>query len=217
MPLRVTATTPRASCVVADGIGGLDNGEVASRTAIDALASAFAQAPTVSGLLTACRKANQAVLQQATGPTAAAMGTTLTALAITTDTGALVVHVGDSRLYRLRGGRISQLTRDHTVTTDMMVAGELSEQDADTHPYQHVLTRAIGLGPDVEIDYAGVSLQSGDRFLLCTDGLFKVLPSDSLKAALGEPDPHAAAERLIGGAVQHGAEDNVTALVIDTD
>ena len=203
--------------VVADGIGGLENGEVASRTAIETFASTFAKDATVSGLLHAFREANQAVSQQSTNPTAATMGTTLTALAVTSDTGAVVVHVGDSRLYRLRDGRMLQLTRDHTVTTEMVVAGELSEHDANTHRYQGVLTRAIGLGPDVDIDYAGVSLRPGDRFLLCTDGLFKALPSDSITAALAEPDPQAAADSLIRGAVQQGAEDNVTALVINTD
>jgi protein phosphatase len=204
--------------VVADGIGGLDNGEIASRTAIETLASTFAQDATVSGLLHACREANQAVWQQPTAsPADAAMGTTLTALAITSDTDAVVVHVGDSRLYRLRDGRILQLTRDHTVSAEMVVAGELSEQDANTHPYQYVLTRAIGLGPDLDIDYAGVSLRPGDRFLLCTDGLFKALPPDAIKAALAAPKPQAAADILISGAVQHGAEDDVTALVIDID
>ncbi|HET6731459.1 MAG TPA: protein phosphatase 2C domain-containing protein [Mycobacterium sp.] len=203
--------------VVADGIGGLDNGEVASRTAIETLASSFAENATLPGLLHACREANQAVSQPTTGLTAATTGTTLTALAVTSDVGAVVVHVGDSRLYRLRDGRMAQLTRDHTVSAEMVIAGDLSEEDAGTHRYRGVLTRAIGIGPEVDIDYAGVSLRVNDRFLLCTDGLFKALPSDSIKAALAEPEPQAAADSLISGATQHGAEDNATAVVIDTD
>lgn len=101
------------------------------------------------------------------------------------------------------------------MSAEMVVAGELSEQDANAHPYRYVLTRAIVLGPRVDIDYAGVSLRQGDRFLLCTDGLFKALPPHAIKAALAEP--RAAADSLISGAVQQGAEDDVTALVIDTD
>lgn len=122
--------------VVADGIGGLDHGEIANRTAIETLASTFARDATITGLLHACREANHAVWQQpTTDPTAdAAMGTTLTALAITSDTDAVVVHVGDSRLYRLRDGRMQQLTRDHTVSAEMVIAGELSEHESTPTP-----------------------------------------------------------------------------------
>lgn len=113
------------------------------------------------------------------------MGTTLAAVAITVDTGSVVVHVGDSRLYRLRHGRLMQLTQDHTVITDLMSAGELNEEDAKTHPHRYVLTRALGVGPEVLIDYAGVSGESGDRLLLCTDGVFKALSTDEVKGRLG--------------------------------
>jgi protein phosphatase len=156
---------------VADGIGGLADGEIASRLALDALDGAFAADRTMAGLLNACGVANQAVWCQGRRDETS-MGTTLVALAMTTDTGTVVVHIGDSRLYRLRHGRLEQLTHDHTVLADLVRAGEISEAAARVHPHRHVLTRAIGVGPDVDVDYAGASGMPGDRFLLCTDGLF---------------------------------------------
>ena len=143
------------------------------------------------------------------------MGTTLTALALTRDVGAVVVHIGDSRLYRYRDEKLIQLTHDHTVPAEMVRAGELSESDSHTHAYHGVLTRAIGVGPDIDVDYAGVSIRSGDRFLLCTDGLFKALSLGAIKSALAQPQAQTAADDLISKAVACGAEDNVTALLVD--
>ena len=202
---------------VADGIGGLHNGEVASRLALDTLDAAFKVDRSVSGLLNACGEANRAVGQHQTADgEEATMGTTLVALAMTSDVKAVVLHTGDSRLYRLRRGRLEQLTHDHTVTAELVRTGELSEEDAQSHPYRHVLTRAIGVSPDVDIDYAGVSCEPGDRLILCTDGLFKVLSADEMKGVLAsEAEPQQAADALVHGAAERGAEDNVTAMVLD--
>ena len=131
---------------VADGLGGLQDGDIASRLALDTLDAAFSADRTVSGLLDGFRDANRAVWRQANGQDAT-MGTTLVALAVTSDAAAIVLHVGDSRLYRFRNGRVEQLTHDHTVIADLIRAGELSEADAETHPYRYVLTRAIGVPP----------------------------------------------------------------------
>lgn len=200
---------------LADGLGGLQDGEVASRLALDTLDVAFTADRTVSGLLDACREANRTVWRQADGQDAT-MGTTLVALAITSDASAIVLHVGDSRLYRFRNGRLEQLTHDHTVIADLIRAGELSEEDAKTHPYRYVLTRAIGVIPDVDIDHAGVSCESGDRLLLCSDGLFKALSLDELKVVLAsEVEPQRSADQLVTSAVEREAEDNVTAMIID--
>lgn len=200
---------------LADGIGGLQDGEVASRLALDTLDVAFAADRTVSGLLDACQEANRAVWGQANGQYNV-MGTTLAALAMTSDAAGIVIHAGDSRLYRLRNGRLEQLTHDHTIIADLLRAGELSEEDAKTHPYRFVLTRAIGVFPHVDIDHAGVSCEPGDRLLLCSDGLFKALASDELKAVLSsEIEPQRSADRLVTNAVERGAEDNVTAMIID--
>lgn len=200
---------------LADGLGGLENGEVASRLALDTLDAAFAADRTVSGLLGGCREANQAVWRQANGQDAT-MGTTLVALAVTSDAAAVVLNVGDSRLYRFRNGRLEQLTHDHTVIADLIRTGELSEEEARTHPYRYVLTRAIGVVPDVDIDHAGVSCGPEDRLLLCSDGLFKALSPDELKSGLAlRAEPQPLADELVALAVEHEAEDNVTAMIID--
>jgi len=200
---------------VADGLGGLQDGEVASRLTLDTFDAAFTADRTVSGLLGACREANRAVWRQANGQDAT-MGSTLAVLAMTSDAAAIVLHVGDSRLYRLRNGRLEQLTHDHTVIADLMRAGELSESDAQTHPYRNVLTRAIGVAPEVDIDHSGASCEPGDRFVLCSDGLFKVLSTDELKVMLAsEVEPQRSADQLVANAVKREAEDNVTAVIID--
>lgn len=200
---------------VADGIGGLDQGDVASQLALDTLGAAFAADGSVAGLLAACRAANEAVWRRAADE-ATTMGTTLAVLAVTSDTHAVVLHVGDSRLYRLRAGRLARLTTDHTVVAELLRHGELLAEVADTHPHRNVLTRAVGVGPRVEADYAGVSCDRGDRFLLCTDGLVDALPDKDLRAGLAAGgEPRAAAESLVASAVGRGAEDNVTAMVVD--
>lgn len=200
---------------VADGLGGHAQGEVASGLALDVLAAAFAADSSISGFLLACQEANRAVWQRATHDEVT-MGTTLVALAVTKDTDAVAVHAGDSRLYRLRGGRLDRLTQDHSVTGESLRAGEIDEAQARTHPHRSVLTRAIGVGPDVDIDYAGVTCRPGDRLLLCTDGLFTVLSAEDMKAVLtARPEPQECADDLVAGAVDRDAEDNVTAMVID--
>jgi PPM family protein phosphatase len=200
---------------VADGIGGLQDGDVASRLALETLDVAFAADRTVSGLLDACQEANRAVWGQANGQDNI-MGTTLVALAMTSDAAGIVLHAGDSRLYRLRNGRLEQLTHDHTIIADLLRNGELSEEDARTHPHRFVLTRAIGVFPHVDVDHAEVSCEPGDRLLLCSDGLFKILAPEEIKAVLvSEGEPQRSADRLVALAVEREAEDNVTAMIID--
>jgi PPM family protein phosphatase len=200
---------------VADGFSGGEGREVASRIALDALLSNLDGSATIRQLLDAFQAANRAVWEHNPQSSSDALcGTTLTALALTSDAGAVAVNVGDSRLLRYRDGRMMQLTRDHTVTAEMVLAGELNDHDARSHPYRHVLSRALGIGPDVEIDYGGLSLKRGDRFLLCSDGLTNTLPSDTIKAALTAGEPQAVADNLVDEAVQRGADDNVTAVVI---
>ena len=200
---------------VADGIGGLQDGDVASRLALETLDVAFAADRTVSGLLDACQEANRAVWGQANGQDNI-MATTLVALAMTSDAAGIVLHAGDSRLYRLRNGRLEQLTHDHTIIADLLRNGELSEEDARTHPHRFVLTRAIGVFPHVDVDHAEVSCEPGDRLLLCSDGLFKILAPEEIKAVLvSEGEPQRSADRLVALAVEREAEDNVTAMIID--
>lgn len=201
---------------LADGLGGLQDGEVASRLALETLEAALDSDHSTTGLVQACKAANRAVWQQATlnskEPT---MGTTLAALAITSDGQAIVAHIGDSRLYQLSGGHLSQLTSDHSVVAELLRDGKITTEEAKAHPHRHVLTRALGVGPDVDVDTAEVPCQPGDQLVLCTDGLFKTLTPEALLAILTtETQPQRAATRLVVTAVEHEAEDNVTAIVI---
>jgi PPM family protein phosphatase len=172
---------------VADGLGGLEMGDVASRLALDILDGALRDHPTFASVLTAGQEANDAVWRRASGRDGA-IGTTVTALAITDDAGPVVLHVGDSRLYRLRGGRLEQLTEDHTVTADLVRTGAISEEQASSHPHRHVLTRALGVAPAVELDETPTALVAGDRLLLCTDGLYQALGPSVLERALEQHD-----------------------------
>ncbi|MEB3368804.1 protein phosphatase 2C domain-containing protein [Saccharopolyspora mangrovi] len=200
---------------VADGIGGFSSGDVASRLALDTLERAFAADRTIAGLLDAARQANEAVWRRAHSD-GTSMGTTAVALAMTTDAGAVVLNVGDSRLYRLRDDRLEQLTQDHTVPAELLRAHQVTDEQARNHPHRHVLTRAIGVGPEVEVDHAGASVKPGDRLLLCTDGLYNTQGPEELKALLSsDSDPQQTCDRLVEAALARDVDDNVTALVLD--
>lgn len=199
---------------VADGIGGLPGGEVASHLALDSLGAAFDADPTMSGLAEACREANRSVWDRACGSRDAAMGTTLTAVALTADAGPVVAHVGDSRLYRL-GPDLELVTADHTVVAEMVRAGRLSEEEAAYHPHRNVLTRAVGVAPEMEAEIFPLACSPGDRLLLCTDGVSGVLGPEALRSALGaSADPRRVAAEVVALAVRNGATDNATALVL---
>lgn len=170
-------------------MGGLSSGEVASRLALDALTADFATDRTAEGLVHACRQANLAVLRRADRESVT-MGTTLVAVAETTDAGVVAAHVGDSRLYRLRDGNLDALTRDHTVIAELVRAGAVSEDVAEEHPHRNVLTRAVGVRPDLEVDTFELACRPGDRLLLCSDGLFKTLTTEEIEEVLAsEPKP----------------------------
>jgi len=205
---------------VADGMGGRSGGEVASRLAVDTLREAFAADPTATGLAEAVRRANAAVWAHAEAhPDLAGMGTTIAAVARVSEGGddrLAVVNVGDSRAYLLQDGRLTRLTADHSLVADLVRAGALSEDEARTHPERHVLTLAVGVGPDVEPHTVEAVPTPGDRLLLCSDGLFNELPDDEITAVLAAvADPAEAATRLVERANEAGGHDNITAVVLD--
>jgi PPM family protein phosphatase len=206
--------------VVADGMGGRNRGEIASRLAVETLREAFAADPTAEGLVEAARAANRAVWEQAEAePDLQGMGTTIAAAARVIDGGQerlAIVNVGDSRVYLLRQGQFSRLSSDDSLVADLVRAGELSEADARAHPERHVLTSVLGVGPDIDPHVASARLARGDRLLLCSDGLFNELSDDEISAtleAIAEPD--AAADQLVRLAKDHGGSDNITAVVVD--
>ncbi len=205
---------------VADGMGGHVGGEIAARTAIDTLQAEFARKPSADGLAGAIHEANRAVWGRGHADVdLRGMGTTLTAVAlVATDEGDRLVlaNVGDSRAYRLHGGDLVQLTTDHSVAEELVARGDLSEEEAAVHPKRHILTRALGVQPEVAVDVWQIVPEEGDRFLLCSDGVSNELPIDQITGVLSETrDPREAAERLVRMANQAGGNDNATVVVVD--
>jgi serine/threonine protein phosphatase PrpC len=197
---------------VADGMGGHQGGEVASRLALDTLR----EASDGAALAQAVQDANRAVFEQAArDPALAGMGTTLTAFLADGDTLRLA-HVGDSRAYLLRDGGLQQITTDHTVVEGLVEKGEITPQEASIHPQRSILTRAIGVDGEVQVDQASIQLRPGDRLLLCSDGLTGMVDEADIQRILEEhADPQAAADALVDAANEAGGQDNITAVIID--
>jgi serine/threonine protein phosphatase PrpC len=204
---------------VCDGLGGHQAGEVASETAVHALETAFTE-PTVDCLIEAVEEANRAVWQLAQDqPDKRGMGTTLTAVAVVEQEGEdqlALVNVGDSRGYLLRDGELTQLTEDHSLVAEMERDGRLTPEEARVHPQRAVITRALGLEPDVEVDHLELLPYRGDRLLLCSDGLTNEVADDQIGSTLRRlADPNEAAKDLVSQARTNGGSDNITAVVID--
>lgn len=205
--------------LVADGMGGHSAGQVASELAADAARRAIqtlegASASLAEKLRYAVASANRVIYGAAQQrPELSGMGTTLVAFLGDT-TRAALAHVGDSRAYLVRGGRIRQLTDDHSIVGDLLRRREISEDAAREHPHRHVLTRALGVRPAVEPDLAELTPQPGDVFVLCSDGLTNhVADQEIAKAIADEPDLHEACESLIELANARGGEDNSTVVL----
>lgn len=206
---------------VADGMGGHAGGATAAQVAVETLRTTFEASPSAGGLHDAIRAANAAILERAAEDRSLhGMGTTLTALALVDNgDGSELLHlanVGDSRAYLLRGGDLFQLTEDHSMVEEMVRAGELSADEAASHPARHVLTRVLGVDPDVTPDAWEIELRDGDRILLCSDGLVNEVDDDSIAAILqAETDPDGAARTLVETARANGGSDNITVIVVD--
>jgi serine/threonine protein phosphatase PrpC len=199
---------------VADGMGGARGGAVASSLALDRLEEQFRSGK--GSLAELIRSANRAVFERSISDRkVSGMGTTLTAATVD-DEGAHLGHVGDSRAYLLRAGALRQLTDDHTLVNRMVKAGEITPQEAGTHPHRNVLTRSVGTEPEVDVDVEDVPLIDGDRLLLCSDGLTGMVTEPQIQAILeATPDPQDAADRLIKAANRAGGIDNTTVVILD--
>jgi serine/threonine protein phosphatase PrpC len=199
---------------VADGMGGHRAGEVASATALEALRAAVASGEP---LRDAIEGANDAVLEKSVSDQEFhGMGTTLTAGMLGSDGHLVVGHVGDSRAYLVRDGELSQITDDHSLVEEMVRSGELTPEQAEVHPRRSVITRALGIDPQVEVDEYPIELQPGDRILFCSDGLTTMVRPDEIAGILGrEPDLRRAAQLLVDAANAAGGEDNITAVIIE--
>ena len=199
---------------VADGMGGHQAGEVASAVALEALRAAVASGQAIDAAIV---RANSAVFEKAaTDRGLAGMGTTLTALAVLGESTLLIGHVGDSRAYRIRDGVIEQITDDHSLVEELVREGRLSPEEAQVHPQRSVITRALGIDPQVEVDLYTLEARTGDRILICSDGLSNMLhDAEMLRVASLESDPRLAADRLVDAANEAGGEDNITAVLVD--
>jgi len=206
---------------VADGMGGHLAGEVASETALQPVAEldgrVFAdQDEALGALRQAVIEANDIVVSKAAGdPRYSGMGTTLTAVMLE-GMRVHLAHVGDSRAYLLRGERFSQITDDHTLVQRLVDEGRLTPEQAASHPQRSIITRAIGVEEDIEVDSMSLEARPGDLLLLCSDGLTGPVPDDEIRRILGAatPDLDTAAQDLVDAALDRGAPDNVTVVLI---
>lgn len=208
--------------VVCDGMGGAAAGEVASRLAVDVMIERLCAVSTPEDRRRAIEEsitaANRLVHDKAAAdPGLQGMGTTLVALAIQ-DNSALIAHVGDSRCYLFRAGRLTRQTNDHSLVEEQVRLGHMTAEEAEHSPLKNVITRAIGTQPEVSSDIAELPLESGDILLLCSDGLIREVPDGRIAAILARPLPlEDHCHELIDAANSSGSHDNVTAILIRAD
>lgn len=204
---------------VADGMGGHQAGEVASHLALESLQSGFTAAGT-DVLVRSVEDANRILVERSTAdPELAGMGTTLVAMALVEASGrdAIgVVNVGDSRLYLLSDGNLAQITEDHSLVATMERQGRLTAAEAAVHPQRNILTRALGIDGTVLVDSWEILPVIGDRYLICSDGLFNEVDESRIAATLRRlADPNEASRELIRLANEGGGRDNITCVIVD--
>lgn len=203
--------------VVADGLGGHRGGEVASRMAVDLLGELvpLGDPEPSERLRSSVEHANAEILKAARKDrTLDGMGTTVVCLLVSAAKGSWVAHVGDSRLYRLRAGRLEALTEDHSLVANLVREGAIAPQEARVDPRRNQILRALGVHDDLEVDVAPLDAEPGDAYLLCSDGLHGLLEDDEIQrlmAAEGSPEEIVAG--LIDAAKLAGGSDNVTCLL----
>ncbi len=206
--------------VLADGMGGHRGGEVAAALAVSTTLDSF-NGSSRTGLVRAVVAANQAIMERSlVDENLLGMGTTICAIAAVVGESGLdglaVVNVGDSRVYHYSSGVLIQVTEDHSLVADLVRAGDLTAEEAARHPQRNILTRALGIEDDPVVDTWELLPVVGDRYLLCSDGLFNELTDDRITEILSQyTDPRVAANELVDRAVDAGGHDNVTVLVVD--
>ncbi|HET7454596.1 MAG TPA: Stp1/IreP family PP2C-type Ser/Thr phosphatase [Solirubrobacterales bacterium] len=202
--------------VVADGMGGAQAGEVASRAAAESFAQNLPSGPPERLLEETITGANRTIHELARkDPSLAGMGTTTTAVLVDLDSEEVAIgHVGDSRAYRLRDGKFEQLTRDHSLVEEMRRKGQLTDAQAEDHPQRSIITRALGPEPEVEVDLQTVPTQAGDVFLICSDGLTTMLDDEKIAHILSRATSLQSAVRaLVDEANRAGGRDNITVVL----
>jgi protein phosphatase len=201
---------------VADGMGGAQAGEVASGLAAAVLEEGAGDERGEARVASLIQEANRRVFQRSNEDAATSgMGTTMTVALVDSSGGTIAFgHVGDSRAYRVREGRLEQLTDDHSLVGELVRSGKLSPEEAESHPQRSVITRALGTEPDVDVDTFTVEARPDDLYLLCSDGLTDMVSVDQIFAVLdGSDDLEVAGRALIEAANAGGGEDNITVVL----
>ncbi len=202
--------------VVADGMGGAQAGEVASRLAIESFQDGLDDTTDAEAALAACAHGANVSIHERSQASAehAGMGTTLTAVYVGAEEVA-IAHVGDSRAYCLRDGELLRLTDDHSLVDELIRQGKLTPEEAVEHPQRSVITRALGPEPEVEIDTRSYRARDGDVYLLCSDGLTTMVPDALLtEIMLAHSQLRDAGEALIAAANEAGGRDNITVVLL---
>jgi len=199
--------------VVADGMGGHSRGDRASQEIVSQLQTFEPGNNTnddINNIVHRLESANAFCRQQIDGQV---MGSTVALLYIHKQVGH-AIWAGDSRLYRYRAGELKQITDDHSLVGELHRLGELSEDEAENHPSANVITRAVGVNDSLDVQIKQIELQPGDRFLLCSDGLFKDVHRDEVRENLSLPSIEQALEKMVRLSLRRGGTDNVTAIVV---
>ena len=202
---------------IADGMGGAQAGEVASRLAAAALKESGAEAGGEQRIVDLIQEANRRVYDRSsTDPNTSGMGTTIT-VALVEDGNVSFGHVGDSRAYLIRDGRLEQVTEDHSLVNELLKSGKLSPEEAEAHPQRSVITRALGTDPDVDADTFTIQARTGDVFLLCSDGLTDMVSNETILDLVERhrQDMDQALRALVKAANRGGGEDNITVVAFE--
>jgi PPM family protein phosphatase len=203
---------------IADGMGGAQAGEIASRLATAALREGgTAETGGEQRIVDLIQEANRRVYDRSsTDPNTSGMGTTIT-VALVEDGSVAFGHVGDSRAYLIRDASMEQLTEDHSLVNELLKTGRLSQEEAEVHPQRSVITRALGTDPDVDVDTFTVPAQTGDLFLLCSDGLTDMVSEESILSVVerNRNDIQAALRALVKAANRGGGQDNITVVAFE--
>lgn len=199
---------------VSDGMGGYGNGQIASDLVIEHLTTVQSYQNPVERIKEALLRANQVILDRARTGVQKVMGATVVAAAFG-DNLLHIVWAGDSRAYLLRDRKLQRMSRDHSVIQDLVDTGAVLPDDAESHPESHIVTRAVGATEDLELDHVSEPLLNKDRVLLCSDGLTRCVDDATIENVLvGRPDPEQATRALVTCAMENGAPDNISAIVV---
>ena len=203
-------------CILADGMGGHRAGEVASALAAKKVADMLSgKQPMPADMMQAVLSANRAVYaQQKDNPDQQGMGTTLTALWEDEDS-VVIGHVGDSRAYLYRTGRLHQMTEDHSMVGEMLREGLITQDEARSHPYRNVITQAVGTDETVKPDVLRTIKMPGDKWLLCSDGLSDMVEDSEIARVIGQYSAREAAQVLMSMALKNGGRDNVSVILLE--